>query len=58
MKPLTTRLFVSACLALATSSIADEAIRPNGLFLISDDLNHSLGCYGQPHGDTPRRGKG
>ncbi|MBM4001148.1 MAG: sulfatase [Planctomycetes bacterium] len=31
---------------------ADEA-RPNVLFLISDDLNNMLGCYGDPIAKTP-----
>ena len=53
MKPLTTLLLVSACLALVTSSVAGEATRPNVLFLISDDLNNSLGCYGHPQTQTP-----
>jgi arylsulfatase A-like enzyme len=53
MKPLITLLFVSVCLALATSSVAGEAARPNVLFLISDDLNNSLGCYGHPQTQTP-----
>lgn len=43
------------CLALVTvfsgSSIA--AARPNVLFLISDDLNNYLGCYGDPRAKTP-----
>ena len=33
--------------------IADEAIRPNVLFLISDDLDNSLDCYGHPQTQTP-----
>ncbi|MBN2475860.1 MAG: sulfatase [Pirellulales bacterium] len=53
MRPLTALLLVGACLALATSSIAGEATRPNVLFLISDDLNNSLGCYGHPLTLTP-----
>ena len=53
MKPLTTLLLVSACLALVTSSLAGEPTRPNVLFLISDDLNNSLGCYGHPQTQTP-----
>lgn len=53
MKPLTTLLFVSACLALATPLVAQEVTRPNVLFLISDDLNNSLGCYGHPLTQTP-----
>ena len=32
---------------------ACAAERPNVLFLISDDLNNSLGCYGHPQVKTP-----
>lgn len=32
---------------------ACAADRPNVLFLISDDLNNSLGCYGHPLVKTP-----
>ena len=53
MRPLTTLLFLAACLALATPCVAGEAARPNVLFLISDDLNNSLGCYGHPQTETP-----
>ncbi len=31
----------------------DEASRPNVLFLISDDLNNYLSCYGDPRVKTP-----
>ena len=37
---------------LATSLSAAEP-RPNVLFLISDDLNNMLGCYGDPLAKTP-----
>ncbi len=53
MKPLTTLLLVSVCLGSAAFSFAGEATRPNVLFLISDDLNNSLGCYGHPQTQTP-----
>ena len=53
MKLLTTLLLTSACLVSATLCIADEATRPNVLFIISDDLNDSLGCYGHPQTKTP-----
>ena len=36
---------------LAASAIAAE--KPNVLFLVSDDLNNYLGCYGDPHAKTP-----
>ena len=32
---------------------AAESARPNVLFLISDDLNNFLGCYGDPRAKTP-----
>jgi iduronate 2-sulfatase len=32
---------------------AAEEKRPNVLFLISDDLNNYLGCYGDPRAKTP-----
>ena len=31
--------------------------RPNVLFLISDDLNNFLGCYGDPRAKTPNLDK-
>ncbi|MBN2295539.1 MAG: sulfatase-like hydrolase/transferase, partial [Pirellulales bacterium] len=53
MKSLATLLLISICLASATLSIAAEASRPNVLFIISDDLNNSLSCYGHPITKTP-----
>lgn len=32
---------------------AEGASRPNVLFMISDDLNNFLGCYGDPQAKTP-----
>ncbi len=47
-------LILSACLAaLAGSVSAAETARKNVLFLISDDLNNFLGCYGDPRAKTP-----
>ena len=37
----------------ATSSQIFAEQRPNVLFLISDDLNNMLGCYGHPLVKTP-----
>ncbi len=37
----------------AVAEDAAEAKRPNVLFLISDDLNNLLGCYGDPLAKTP-----
>lgn len=38
---------------LCNVSFADDAKRPNVLFIISDDLNNMLGCYGDPLAKTP-----
>jgi arylsulfatase A-like enzyme len=35
------------------TGLASAADRPNVLFLISDDLNNYLGCYGDPRAKTP-----
>ena len=47
---------VIACLGfviwLCGSTIAQD-VRPNVLFMISDDLNNSIGCYGHPLVETP-----
>ncbi len=40
------------CILCALSSLLTAAEKPNVLFLISDDLNNYLGCYGDP---GPRR---
>ncbi|HUY89533.1 MAG TPA: sulfatase [Pirellulales bacterium] len=42
----------TVCL-LAGVATAAEAKRPNVLFLMSDDLNNLLGCYGDPQAKTP-----
>jgi iduronate 2-sulfatase len=47
-------LLLLGCLAPFTASAAD---RPNVLFLISDDLNNFLGCYGDPLAKTPNLDK-
>ncbi|MEQ1825272.1 MAG: sulfatase [Pirellula sp.] len=49
------RLPLAATLILLSliSSQAGAADRPNVLFIISDDLNNSLGCYGDPIVKTP-----
>jgi arylsulfatase A-like enzyme len=36
-----------------TSIAAESTPRPNVLFLVSDDLNNMLGCYGDPLAKTP-----
>jgi arylsulfatase A-like enzyme len=48
------RLFIATvmfCGLLGSVEAADK--RPNVLFLISDDLNNMLGCYGDPLAKTP-----
>jgi len=50
------RLFVPAFLGLllaATSALPAATPRKNVLFIISDDLNNLLGCYGDPVAKTP-----
>jgi arylsulfatase A-like enzyme len=42
-----------AMFAAVASATAAPASRPNVLFLISDDLNNLLGCYGDPLAKTP-----
>lgn len=37
----------------ANGVFAEESKRPNVLFMISDDLNNLLGCYGDPLAKTP-----
>ena len=50
--------FVLACLAArGTAHAASPAPRQNVLFLISDDLNNLLGCYGDPRARTPNLDK-
>jgi arylsulfatase A-like enzyme len=48
------RLFA---LLLVISSVASAAQRPNVLFMMADDLNNSLGCYGHPLVKTPNLDK-
>ena len=42
---------------LATGAFAAAAKPPNVLFLIADDLNNNLGCYGDPRAKTPNLDK-
>lgn len=44
---------LAALLIAATSSLFAATARKNVLFIISDDLNNLLGCYGDPAAKTP-----
>ncbi len=48
-------IFIACCAVFAPIAWAQESQpkRPNVLFLISDDLNNFLGCYGDPRAKTP-----
>jgi len=52
-------MMIRLCFALALLSVlgpsvmAAEVKPPNVLFLVSDDLNNMLGCYGDPLAKTP-----
>lgn len=46
--------FALSVLFFSTTSVAHAAdAKPNVLFLICDDLNCDLGCYGHPQGQSP-----
>lgn len=47
------RLFIAAFVLLTATNLLSAEKRPNVLFLISDDLNNMLGCYGDPLAKTP-----
>jgi arylsulfatase A-like enzyme len=48
------RLFQAiAITSLLAGAVAADDRRPNVLFLIADDLNNMLGCYGDPLAKTP-----
>ncbi|MBS0204978.1 MAG: sulfatase [Planctomycetes bacterium] len=47
------RILFVAVLAMLGSAVSAADRKPNVLFLISDDLNNMLGCYGDPLVKTP-----
>lgn len=51
--PQRLRLAIAVWFVLASSACAADARRPNVLFLMSDDLNNLLGCYGDSLAKTP-----
>ena len=55
--PLAWLVTLAALVFLAGTSHAAPAARQNVLFLISDDLNNLLGCYGDPLARTPNLDK-
>ncbi len=55
LRPFLPVLFLGF-LAPSALSAADQA-RPNVLFIMADDLNNSLGCYGHPLVKTPNLDK-
>jgi iduronate 2-sulfatase len=59
MRTLLLSLLPLACAAAAAllPLPAHAAERPNVLFLIADDLNNFLGCYGDPRAKTPHLDK-
>jgi arylsulfatase A-like enzyme len=48
-----TLVVLAAWLLLASSGLSAADKKPNVLFIISDDLNNLLGCYGDPLAKTP-----
>ena len=53
----TIRLLLIALLAGHVASADTANSKPNVLFLIADDLNNRLGCYGDPLAKTPNLDK-
>jgi arylsulfatase A-like enzyme len=52
-RPCAFALLAAAVFAAAPAPSAAAPARPNVLFLIADDLNNNLGCYGDPRARTP-----
>ncbi len=53
MKAIPTFFLTSLCLLAFAATPSAEAAQPNVLFLIVDDLNCRIGCYGDPIAKTP-----
>ncbi len=51
---LTRMILLLLMLSRVTNSLMAAEQRPNVLFLIADDLNNMLGCYGDPLAKTPQ----
>jgi iduronate 2-sulfatase len=49
----TVTLLASLVLSISAETSAAEPRRKNVLFIVSDDLNNLLGCYGDPQAKTP-----
>ena len=50
---LSSVLFIALCTLAPDARLVEAAERPNVLFLICDDLNCDIGCYGHPQVETP-----
>jgi len=57
MKSFFAVLMVATLTAVGENVRAETAKRPNVLFIISDDLNNYLGCYGNARAKTPNLDK-
>jgi arylsulfatase A-like enzyme len=53
MRCVVALLWMASVLAAAQPAFAQVETRRNVLFIISDDLNNFLGCYGDPRAQTP-----
>src|SRR6478672_8940644 len=54
MRQLLTWLSAAICFCFTyAASGADAPRKPNVLYIVSDDLNNSLGCYGHPQVKSP-----
>ncbi|MCG8684053.1 MAG: sulfatase-like hydrolase/transferase, partial [Desulfobacterales bacterium] len=52
-KNIKTELTIVSLVLLSGLSAQAARQRPNVLFIISDDLNNDIGCYGHPFVKTP-----